>query len=102
MPPRSIIPSQGAFPNVDVRCREQSVAGPHAPQPGDFLSAEYFTIEQLARALNKSVRTLLRWDNLRNGPPCTRVGNLRLFRKSTLEKWLKAREEPEVARKRRA
>jgi excisionase family DNA binding protein len=68
----------------------------------DFIAANYFTIKQLAQALHVSVRTLLRWNQMHIGPARTSVGGLRLYRKATVENWLKAREEPEVKRKRRA
>jgi|ERR1022692_4401359 hypothetical protein len=51
------------------------------------------TLEQLAAALGKSTRTLLRWQTLRTGPPCIRLGKTPLFRAESVREWLSSMEQ---------
>ena len=56
------------------------------------LLSEFFEKEQLANELNKTPRTLDRWDALGMGPPRTRVGRRVLYRRTSVQKWLAAQE----------
>jgi hypothetical protein len=56
------------------------------------LLSEYFTQAEAATELKVSERTLDRWQRLRAGPPITRLGRRILYRRSSLQAWLLARE----------
>jgi excisionase family DNA binding protein len=56
--------------------------------------SEFLTIEELAAELGRNKRTLDRWHALGNGPPQTRVGRKVLYRRSSVQKWLAAQEQP--------
>ena len=57
------------------------------------LLSEFFEKEELAQELNKTPRTLDRWDVLGIGPPRTRVGRKVLYRRTSVQKWLAAQEQ---------
>lgn len=54
--------------------------------------SDYFTQKQAAAQLKVTDRTLERWQRLREGPPITRLGRRILYRRSSLQAWLLARE----------
>jgi hypothetical protein len=54
--------------------------------------SDYFTQEEAATELKVTERTLDRWQRLREGPPITRLGRRILYRRSSLQAWLSARE----------
>jgi len=54
--------------------------------------SDYLERETLARQLKKSVRTLERWEQLRIGPPITRLGKDPYYRISSVRAWLQSRE----------
>lgn len=56
------------------------------------LLSEYFTQAEAATELKVTERTLDRWQRLREGPPITRLGRRILYRRSSLQAWLLARE----------
>jgi hypothetical protein len=56
------------------------------------LLSEYFTQEEAATELKVTERTLDRWQRLREGPPITRLGRRILYRRSSLQAWLRKRE----------
>jgi hypothetical protein len=58
----------------------------------ESLLSEYFTQEEAATELKVTGRTLDRWQRLREGPPITRLGRRILYRRSSLQAWLRARE----------
>jgi predicted site-specific integrase-resolvase len=53
----------------------------------------YLTRREAARQVRRSEQALIRWENEGYGPPVTRVGRQVLYKKSSLSKWLEAREE---------
>lgn len=53
---------------------------------------EYVSPAELAGELKICVRTLDRWDALREGPPRVKIGRRVLYRKSSVAAWLTARE----------
>jgi hypothetical protein len=57
------------------------------------LLSEFFEKEELAKELNKTPRTLDRWDTLGIGPPRTRVGRKVLYRRTSVLRWLAAQEQ---------
>jgi hypothetical protein len=65
---------------------------------------DYITEAELASSLERSTRTLVRWHELRIGPPRIVVGRKILYRKSSVMAWLEAREkhEPRARRLRSA
>lgn len=89
----------------NMRCLERQgkgIASVGNATAADAIRADYFTPRQLAEGIGISLRTLLRWQQLRIAPPRTCVGGKRLYRKSAVEAWLRAREEPEARKGRRA
>ena len=56
------------------------------------LLSEYFTQEEAASELKVTDRTLDRWQRLREGPPVTRLGRRILYRRASLQAWLRKRE----------
>jgi hypothetical protein len=53
---------------------------------------DYLSRDQLAAKINRSVKTLVRWENDGKGPPVTRMGRDVLYSIPSFEKWLKAQE----------
>lgn len=53
---------------------------------------DYLTASQAAEELGVSPRTLGRWWQERIGPPRTKVGRSVLYRRSSLEQWLRKNE----------
>lgn len=68
---------------------------------GLAITGDYLTIDQLAAALNTSVRTLKRWHALRKGPAQVRIGHTVLYRTSAVNEWLKSKETAPVSHQRR-
>lgn len=54
--------------------------------------AEYLPAAEAAQQLGVSKRTLKRWEQLRRGPPVTRVGRRNLYRRESLMRWLAKQE----------
>jgi hypothetical protein len=57
------------------------------------LLSDYLTQIQAATELKVTERTLDRWQRLREGPPITRLGRRILYRRSSLQAWLRSREQ---------
>ena len=57
-------------------------------RPSGSLRTEYLSIEDLARELNRSPRTIARWHTARIGPPRIKVKKLILYKRSDVERWL--------------
>lgn len=53
----------------------------------------YLTPEELAKGLNKSKRTLDRWQTERTGPPRVVVGRTIYYRVDAVRQWLESREQ---------
>ena len=53
---------------------------------------DFLTQEEAAAELKVCDRTLDRWRRLDEGPPITRLGRRILYRRSSLQTWLRARE----------
>jgi hypothetical protein len=49
---------------------------------------EYWPVLAAAKKLNLSWRTLYRLEQLRQGPPVTKIANTRYYRKSSVLEWL--------------
>jgi hypothetical protein len=65
-----------------------------------FLSAKFFTEEELARELDRTTRTLRRWHSQRTGPPRTMIGSRIYYRRESVFRWLvEDREEKPVVRR---
>jgi excisionase family DNA binding protein len=60
--------------------------------PSDPLLSDYYSHEEAANELDVTRRTLDRWERLGEGPPITRIGRRILYRRSSLQAWLGARE----------
>jgi len=54
----------------------------------EIAGKRYMTQTGLARQLNKSERTVARWDALRIGPPKIKVGRLTLYDPDKIPNWL--------------
>ena len=67
----------------------------HSPARAGLL-ADYLTPAQLAEELDKSPRTIARWDSLRIGPPKTMVGKRPLYRREGVRDWLLRKEQAQT------
>jgi hypothetical protein len=56
--------------------------------PTQTIMSDFFTREELARELRKSVRTIHRWEAEGCAPPHTTIGGEKLFPRKALLKWL--------------
>jgi predicted DNA-binding transcriptional regulator AlpA len=61
------------------------------PAQDGFL-AEYISRSELARQLGISLRCLSNWTKAGQAPPSVRLGLRRLYKKSSVEAWIAARE----------
>ncbi|MCZ6624863.1 MAG: hypothetical protein O7B35_11640 [Deltaproteobacteria bacterium] len=52
----------------------------------------YLTKGELARAINRSARTIERWHSARIGPPRIVVGRMILYKTDSVRAWLQANE----------
>jgi len=68
------------------------------PDPSHLL-AEWISRDDLARELNLTADTLGRWEARREGPPCTRMGRRVLYRRASVQDWLRAQEQSHPTRK---
>jgi len=69
------------------------------PEPAHLLD-EWISRDALAQELSVTPDTLGRWAARREGPPCTRVGRKVLYRRASVQDWLRAQEQARPARKR--
>jgi hypothetical protein len=60
--------------------------------PPEKLLADFLTQKEAAAELRVCERTLDRWRRLDEGPPITKVGRRTLYRRSSLQAWLRAQE----------
>jgi len=60
---------------------------------------DYTTRSETAKALNKSERTLERWESLRIGPPVTRIGKTPYYLKESTKAWLRKQEQKQPTRR---
>jgi hypothetical protein len=58
------------------------------PDTIEIAGKRYLTNRGLAKELNKSERTIARWDALRIGPPKIKVGRLVLYDPDHIPEWL--------------
>ena len=58
---------------------------------GSVLSDYIEGDEGLARELNKSPRTIMRWRALGEAPPCTRIGRDIWYSRKAVRDWLETR-----------
>ena len=56
------------------------------------LLADFLTQDEAAAELKICERTLDRWRRLGEGPPVTKLGRRVLYRRSSLQTWLRTRE----------
>lgn len=56
------------------------------------LLADFLTQDEAAAELDVCERTLDRWRRLGEGPPITKLGRRVLYRRASLQAWLRARE----------
>jgi hypothetical protein len=57
------------------------------------LLADFLTPDETAAELKVCERTLDRWRRLDEGPPITKLGRRTLYRRSSVQAWLRARED---------
>lgn len=53
---------------------------------------EYLTLDQIAKEFGLSKRTIVRWGQLRKGPPVTKIGRRNLYNIASVRSWLKQKE----------
>jgi predicted DNA-binding transcriptional regulator AlpA len=58
----------------------------------ESLLADFLTQDEAAAALKICEKTLDRWRRLGEGPPITKLGRRVLYRRSSLQAWLRTRE----------
>jgi DNA-binding transcriptional MerR regulator len=59
----------------------------------NLLGCEYIQRAALAEQLGLHERTLYRWEELRGGPPTTRIGGGVYYRLAAVRRWLQSREQ---------
>jgi hypothetical protein len=74
---------------------------PDAAHEPLHLLADWISREQLACELKLTSDTLARWEARRQGPPCTRIGRKTLYRRVSVQDWIKAQEQVHPVRKSR-
>ena len=77
---------------------QQKPQAEHAPPN---LLADWITREHLAQELGLTADTLARWEARRQGPPCTRIGRKTLYRRASVQDWIRAQEQVHPVRKSR-
>jgi hypothetical protein len=65
------------------------------------LLTEYLTRKEMAAELGRSESTLRWWEQLGVGPPLTRIGKLRLYRRASVAAWIEARDPKPLPRGRK-
>ena len=60
----------------------------------ESLLSDYFTQQEAATELKVTERTLDRWRRLGEGPPITKLGRRTFYRRSSLQAWIRACEQP--------
>jgi predicted DNA-binding transcriptional regulator AlpA len=78
---------------------------PHAAtavreQPLNLL-ADWISRDQLASELSITRETLARWEARHEGPPCTRIGRKVLYRRASVQDWIRSREQTRPTRRHR-
>jgi hypothetical protein len=58
----------------------------------EAILSDFLTKQELASELQRSPRTLDRWEVLGIGPPRTLIGRTALYRRTSAQKWLAAQE----------
>ena len=72
-----------------------------ASQPNSVnILSEYQTRDELATQLDRSIRTLERWEQKRAGPPITYIGKTPYYRIKSTQAWLKSLEQKPARRAR--
>ncbi|WP_161992858.1 helix-turn-helix domain-containing protein [Aureimonas leprariae] len=66
------------------------------------LLSEYLTLDELAKELRVTVRTIHRWQSRADGIPCTTLGGRTLFRIASVRAWIEAHERKPNPRRPRA
>jgi hypothetical protein len=69
------------------------------PEVPSSLAQEMLTERDLAKLLDRSIRTLRRMQQNRTGPPFVEIGHRRLYRRTQVFRWLLAHEKPCLNRK---
>ena len=64
----------------------------------ETLLADFLTPDEAAAELKVCARTLDRWRRLGEGPPITRLGRRIIYRRSSLQEWLRSRERGDRSR----
>jgi hypothetical protein len=71
---------------------EEAARGEALQNVTDTLLADFLTQDEAAAELKICERTLDRWRRLGEGPPITKLGRRVLYRRSSLQAWLRTRE----------
>ncbi len=71
-----------------------------ASEPLNLL-ADWISRDQLAQELGVTPDTLARWEVRRLGPPCTPIGRKMLYRRASVQDWIRAQEQVHPVRKTR-
>ena len=83
-------PRQGGMSKTEQAMTQQEPAAEHEPLN---LLADWISRDQLAQELGLTSDTLYRWEARRLGPPCTRIGRKTLYRRASVQDWIRAQEQ---------
>jgi hypothetical protein len=72
---------------------EEAASGEALQNVTDTLLTDFLTQKKAAAELKICERTLDRWRRLGEGPPITKLGRRVLYRRSSLQAWLRTRED---------
>lgn len=78
----------------------QDTANALADRPLNLV-ADWISRDQLAGELGIASDTLARWEARQFGPPCTRIGRKVLYRRASVQDWIRAQEQGRPTRTRR-
>lgn len=92
------LPPSGVLGKTEQAMTQQKPEAEHEPLN---LLADWISREQLAQELGLTSDTLSRWEARRMGPPCTRIGRKTLYRRASVQDWIRAQEQVHPVRKSR-
>ena len=92
------LPPSGVLGKTEQAMTQQKPEAEHEPLN---LLADWISREQLAQELGLTSDTLARWEARRLGPPCTRIGRKTLYRRASVQDWIRAQEQVHPVRKTR-
>lgn len=87
----SVVRTVSSMSQIAMGCHLVTVGHTRPPMAREL--DEYLTAKEIACLLRVSVRTFWRWEQLGMVPGRTAIGRKALFRRSSVETWLRSREQ---------